>query len=512
MSDFKEAEILIIGAGFAGRSVADRMAPDRTIILDRGEPLDPGAAAVTFRNQQPLYQHVLDLSPIVEAERRALTSQLPGNAVALPLTGMSCNVYSYMEGGISNWWGGYASRLTEATFAQGGVIAWPIGSEALAPYLFQAEQIMRVHGDPRLPGRGYVGAMPGYDLWSDLLKDIFPEAHVTPEAKNVTRQGDTLMGDCTGRGHCAICSNDAKARPGNSFEPRRVFGRTRVNEIIFDGQRARSVRAETDGEEFEIGFDRLVVAAGGLENVALLRRSTLPGGVRRDLIGRFYQDHTACELLVEMPFDMPWLAMGAEAHVELPELSGYFYGLEVKTLLLTVPIDDEHVRVLFNSRSAPTDIPGVRRMLARTARFYLQMEIPPEWDLRLRSKGDQTFIDSMPYLTNLGWLDLLVGSVVARLKARGLAPMHIYPHYRDVFGGHHYSGTTPMSRTESAVVDPAQRLLGTDNVFISGASVMPRCGGAGPTLTLTALGLRLGDHLAGRSAPERSPEQLTMRG
>ncbi|SFM07259.1 GMC oxidoreductase [Methylorubrum salsuginis] len=496
MSDSLDTDVLIIGAGFAGRAAADRLGVDDCLVLDRGETMDPSAAALEYASHRPRYAHVLDLSPTVEAERRALQSSLLGNSVELPLTAMSCNVYSYMQGGISNWWGGYASRLSDATYTMDGVIAWPIGTNTLNPYLIEAERALRVHGDPRLIGRGYVGTMPGHEIWSDLLGALLPSAHATPEAKNLTRGGETGMGLCVGIGHCAICANDAKARPDTCFAPRRLFSRTRVHEIIFEGTRAVSVLAETDGETFEIGFERLIVAAGGLENVALLRRSALPSDVSRDLIGRFYQDHTACELLVEMPFEMPWLAVGAEAHVEIPELSGYFHGIEVKTVLLTVPIDEEHAHILLCSQNAPTDVKGVHRMLARTARFYLQMEIPPEWDLRLRTKGERAFIDGLPYLANMGYLDLLVQSVIRMLRDRGLETRQILPHYRDVFGGHHYSGTTPMSRTALAVVDENLRLIGTDNVFISGASVIPRCGGAGPTLTLTALGLRLGDYLA----------------
>jgi choline dehydrogenase-like flavoprotein len=53
-----------------------------------------------------------------------------------------------------------------------------------------------------------------------------------------------------------------------------------------------------------------------------------------------------------------------------------------------------------------------------------------------------------------------------------------------------------MSRDASRVVDADLRLIGTDNVYVNGASVIPRAGGSGPTLTIAALGLRLGEYLA----------------
>ena len=492
-----DTEVLVVGAGFAGLSVAGGLDPDKCIILDRGEKLDLGAASAAFARHQSGARHILDFAPSVAAERFALESKLAGNRVSLPLSGMSCNAYSYVQGGISNWWGGYASRLTDETLAMDGVISWPLSQRDINPFVTRAEGLLHVHGDPRLPNRGYAGAMAGYDIWSELLKNVFPAAHVTPEAKNVTSIKEQKIGLCSGVGHCAICINDAKARPENCFEPRTIFNCTRVNAILFEDRRATSVIAETQGEVFEIGFETLVVAAGGLENVALLQRSALPKDVRSDLIGRFYQDHTACEILIEMPFDMPWLAMGAECHIELPELSGYFHGIEVRTLMLSIPIEAIHARPLMLKAYGPKDLEGVRKMVRRTARLYLQLEIPPEWDLQVRSSGHEAYIYTMPYLKNIGILDMVTHEIVGKLRDRGLTPLHVFPHYRDGFGGHHYSGTTPMSRTENAVVDPTQRLHGTDNVYINGASVIPRCGGAGPTLTLTALGLRLGMHLAG---------------
>lgn len=497
MSNNYDTDTLIIGAGFAGLSVASKLHPDECLIVDRGEKLDVGAASASFD------EHLTGpdkgnkkFSPIVNAEHSALKSSLPNNFVELPLSAMTCNVYTYVQGGISNWWGGYASRISNDTFKKRGVVDWPIGFDVLERYLIEAEKIMRVHGDPTLANRGYIGAIPGCAYWSSLLKEIFPGAHVTSEAKNITYSSNVLQGVCLGNGHCAICSNDAKARPDNSFEPRSTYGKTKILKVNFLNDTAKSVVAETDGENYEISFNKLVIAAGGLENVALLKRSNLPINVKKDYIGSFYQDHTACELIVEMPFDMPYMKIGAEAHIELPTLSGYYGEIEVKTLLLTVPLDEDHAKLILDGDHCPLDAIGVNRIMKRAARLYLQIEIPPEWNLNIRSKGDVSFIRSMEYLSNLGAIDLAVESIAKKIQELKLNILARVPHYRKVFGGHHYSGTTSMSSNHRAVVDENQLLIGTSNVYVNGASVIPRCGGAGPTLTLTALGLRLGEHLA----------------
>jgi choline dehydrogenase-like flavoprotein len=66
-----------------------------------------------------------------------------------------------------------------------------------------------------------------------------------------------------------------------------------------------------------------------------------------------------------------------------------------------------------------------------------------------------------------------------------------------VFGNWHHIGTTRMhdSPTEG-VVDVNGRVHGVDNLYIAGSSVFTTSGCSNPTLTLVALALRLGDHLA----------------
>jgi choline dehydrogenase-like flavoprotein len=70
---------------------------------------------------------------------------------------------------------------------------------------------------------------------------------------------------------------------------------------------------------------------------------------------------------------------------------------------------------------------------------------------------------------------------------------------RSLWGGHHFMCTTRMSGgPEEGVVDADQRVWGADNLYVAGASVFGAPGAVNPTLALTALALRLGDHLATR--------------
>ena len=62
---------------------------------------------------------------------------------------------------------------------------------------------------------------------------------------------------------------------------------------------------------------------------------------------------------------------------------------------------------------------------------------------------------------------------------------------------HHHAGTTRMhADPRYGVVDADGRVHGTDNLFVSGASLFPTAGFANPTLTIVALAIRLADRLA----------------
>ena len=71
-------------------------------------------------------------------------------------------------------------------------------------------------------------------------------------------------------------------------------------------------------------------------------------------------------------------------------------------------------------------------------------------------------------------------------------------------GGYHHMGTTRMAATASeGVVDADGRLFEAPNLYVAGSSVFPTAGWANPTVTILALALRLGDHLAGQLRQSR---------
>ena len=63
----------------------------------------------------------------------------------------------------------------------------------------------------------------------------------------------------------------------------------------------------------------------------------------------------------------------------------------------------------------------------------------------------------------------------------------------------HYIGTTRMAvSAEEGVVDANSKVFGIHNLYVTGGSVFTTSGHANPTLTISALAIRLGEHIAER--------------
>ncbi len=66
------------------------------------------------------------------------------------------------------------------------------------------------------------------------------------------------------------------------------------------------------------------------------------------------------------------------------------------------------------------------------------------------------------------------------------------------YGGHHIGTARMGGDPRTSVVDADCRVHSTDNLFVAGSAAFPTSSQANPTLTLIALSLRLGRHLAQR--------------
>jgi hypothetical protein len=202
-------------------------------------------------------------------------------------------------------------------------------------------------------------------------------------------------------------------------------------------------------------------------------------------IGQHFQDHSSAELLCKFPKELVYRKIGAEAHLVLDELITTHCGIEIKPLLLLV---EPPIELLRESTITVTD--DNRNTFGL---LWLQIEIPPEWNLKLHNRGDDYYMDYTAYFQNLHLIDGAVDIVKRQLTDRNIRVAAEKLGYRNHLGGYHFTGTTAMG----VVVDGNSKLIDHKNIYISGTSVVPRAGGSGPTLTAVALGIRLANYLNG---------------
>ena len=135
----------------------------------------------------------------------------------------------------------------------------------------------------------------------------------------------------------------------------------------------------------------------------------------------------------------------------------------------------------------------------------------PQNRIELSSRRDR-FGNPLPRLL-LRWteeeqqdLERLRGLLREWFHAANLGDLQVTVGSRPDLSAHHHAGTTRMTLDpQDGVVDPDGRVFGMDNLYVTGASVLPTAGFANPTLTIVALARRLGRHLS------RSPSSSGSR-
>ena len=160
----------------------------------------------------------------------------------------------------------------------------------------------------------------------------------------------------------------------------------------------------------------------------------------------------------------------------------------------------------------PTAIRGIKEHRAgRTGALYTRSEQSPNPDSRvtLSDQRDRFGLPRAKLTWRLNSLDKLTVRKSVELIAQEFERLHIgrvtpdrwlvsddrtWPDF--VRGGYHHLGTTRMgSNPRTSVVNSDCRVHGLANLYVAGSSVFPTGSHVNPTLTITALALRLAQHL-----------------
>jgi choline dehydrogenase-like flavoprotein len=290
----------------------------------------------------------------------------------------------------------------------------------------------------------------------------------------------------------------------------------------------RVVVAGRGGHRFTVRAPRVVLAAGGIENPRLLLLSdrVAPGGIGNghDLVGRCFMEHLH-GFVVMAALTEPATSLALYRRQRDRGRGGGIAG----ALRLTARAQSEGK--LLNTLLSAVEEPMGSMPAATAAGGALALAVDAlggearrlSWG-RLEIRGEQspnpasrvTLTAERDRLgcrrVRLDWKvreqDLASLRRTAELlgrdfgatglgRVRCLLPGEGLPPPGQLYGGFHQMGTTRMhDDPRHGVVDARLRVHGMENLYLAGASVFPTVGCSNPTLTLVALTLRLGDHLA----------------
>lgn len=153
------------------------------------------------------------------------------------------------------------------------------------------------------------------------------------------------------------------------------------------------------------------------------------------------------------------------------------------------------------------------RALIRGISFQMIIEPAPNPDSRVMLSAERRDALGMPRV-RVDWrlndlvkhtADRTLSLIAAELQASGVAHVdagpsilaHGWPSTMEREGTWHHMGTTRMhDNPHKGVVDSDGKVHGLANLYIAGSSVFPTAGANFPTITITALSLRLAEHLA----------------
>jgi choline dehydrogenase-like flavoprotein len=464
-----------------------------------------------------------------------------GRSIGIPYEPLDAPRLRFL-GGTTNHWGGYCRPFEEADFeARAGIryTGWPLSLSEITPFYRRAVPILT------LPTQEF-------DLAYWLPRDPYPIIKVKsgPIVNRLVQVVDPKK-----RSFGLNYKNELR-RTSNV----KVVLHANVTDIATDehARTATTVTVSTlGGHEFKVAARVFVLAAGAIENARILLSSTQrsPAGLgnQNDVVGRFFMDHGRFvggfifpeDPATNVAFYDTHPARGGFVHGYLGTTKAYqlehglldvqfrpqttvtsdndgeSFGRKVmdvvndlnwqKVVIPGSPVPLPYLEVLRQFKKRPRSTFSYLRGGVVSIGLTTRFEPAPNPDSRITlAKGRDEL--GMRH-SQLSWqlsdfdkhnvrksLEVLAGEIgragIGRVRITFDDKASGWPH--DLGGGQHLMGTTRMSRDpKEGVVDRNLLVHGMSNLFIGGSSVFPTASGATPTFMITALAIRLADHLKG---------------
>lgn len=485
---------MIVGSGITGLLVARELvrAGEEVTVIERG-PMRLDADAL------PLGAREAALSTTAHNTEPAAGGRDPWQ-------------YGYAFGGSSLLWSGVFPRLLPADFEMrrryGIWQDWPISYDDLLPHYQAAERLLGVSGAPHpaFPGSdAYPLEPPQPSAVDRLLSPMLEPFGALPLARRTAAPGaypPPLGSDGPGATEPSMSilevARELVGSPGFSVRDRTAAARLRLA-----GRHAQAVECvDAGGERSAIRADRVIVAAHGIENAALLLRS----GVDGRGVGTRLGDHVHVELEIELSEPLEDRTASSRdtgisyAWADGPERSSCA-GAAVIPFNPGLIVRDRLIEELARGRGGQPLRNELSEQFARTLVVYVSLEDAPREDRRveLSPRRDRLGLplSRVSYSPDSDYVERGLERVCRGLEER-LRPLGGRIVGRG-FGnrGGHMLGTCFMG--PEGAVDENLRHHDFDNLYVAGGSAFTTHGVLHPTATIAALALRLGRHLAAES-------------
>ncbi|MFM7335594.1 MAG: FAD-dependent oxidoreductase [Tabrizicola sp.] len=488
-------DVLIIGSGMGGATFAAALAPTgRTIlILERGDRLPDRSAS---RDPTAIF-HRDHFTPN-ETWRDISGAPLhPGN-------------YAYV-GGNTKFYGAVLLRYRAEDFRplrhlEGTTPGWPIAYADLEPWYSRAETLYRVRGDvandptepphsvpyPFLPvpdepdiaalreafaAQGlHVSALPlgvDIDAWLKRARtgwDAFP---CTTGAKSDAES-------------CALA--EALKHPNVTLQTN-----TKVTRLFAEGRRITGVEVERFGTRETLTAPTVVLSAGAILSSALLLASANedhPQGLanRSDQVGRNFMNHNLTGMVAYNPFRRNRTTYEKTIQVNDFYLTGGPNGEPLGNIQMLGRITGP---ILAGESGLPVWLS--HHIAEHSIHIMAMSEDLPDPNSRVLWRNGEVVLDWRK--TNTRAHDLLVKRLKQAMRKAGwpITLSRGFPKSKPS----HQCGTNRMGADpQTSVVDVNLKAHDLDNLYICDASVLPTSAAVNPSLTIAALALRAGDHIA----------------
>jgi choline dehydrogenase-like flavoprotein len=521
MSENNHYDVVIIGSGAGGATLAHKLAPTgkKIVILERG-----GYVPREKDNWNPR---------AVNLEGKYQTREMWRDKEGKELHPHT----NYYVGGNTKFYGAALFRLRKEDFGQlyhhGGLSpAWPISYQDLEPYYTEAERLYHVHGnegeDPTEPHRSapYPHPAVSHEPRLQQLSDDFDRLGLRPfhtplgvmlNERDPQASRCIRCNSCDGFPCLVGAKSDAQVCAVEpALQHKNVTLKTHAYverlETSASGREVSKVIMRNNGSRQEISADIVVSSCGAINSAALLLRSANdkhPRGLANssDVVGRHYMGHVNSVLMALSKCPNPTIFQKSLS------INDFYFGSADWTypmghISFVGKLDGETLKA-----GAPALAPGwtLEKMAQHSLDFWLTSEDLPDPDNRVTVDANGAIVLNYRPNNEEGHKRL-----IAKLKQlmqqqtkckihghechEGLFAHNIFVGQRIPLAGvAHQVGTARFGHDpKTSALDANCRAHDIDNLYVVDGSFFCSSGAVNPALTIMANALRVGEHLIER--------------